>query len=63
MPTEFNDDQSLNKRKDCKLCQSAYNAAYYQKNREKKLKYQEDYRLNNNEQIMKARKKRKNENR
>ena len=55
---QFNDDQHGNKRKDCKECQSAYNAAYYIKNRESKLKYQADYRLHHNEQIMKARKKR-----
>lgn len=55
---EFNDDQHLNKRKDCKLCQSKYNAAYYKKNRQKVLDYQANYRLNYNKQIMEARKKR-----
>lgn len=58
-PTEdFNEDQNGCFRTDCKVCQSAYNASYYAKNKERLLKYQDDYRLNKNEQIMKARKKR-----
>lgn len=54
---EFNDDQNLKKRRDCKTCQSAYNAFYYAKNRERIKKNQEDYREKNHEQIVKARKK------
>ena len=60
---QFNEDRKGFKRKDCKACQGEYNRNYYLKNRKKLLAYQEDFRLNNNEQIMKARiKKRNNEN-
>ena len=60
---DFNDDQHGNKRNSCKVCQKAYNKAYYLKNKERLLAYQDEYRLNNNEQIMRARfKKKKNEN-
>ena len=54
----FNDDQRGNKRSDCTDCQSDYNAQYYLRNKEKIKSQQEEYRLNNIEQIMKLRKKR-----
>ena len=38
----FNDDQRGNKRKDCKKCQSSYNAQYYLRNNEKIKSKQEN---------------------